>query len=175
MPVLMVGTYGENGNVDVMNAAWGMMVDMNIIALNLTSTHKTVENIKKTGYFTVAIADSAHIVEADYLGIVSGNSVGDKFEKSGLHSTKSESVNAPIIEEFPITMECKFIEYQEEATGCGVIGEIVNVVADESVLDENGKVEPSKINAILYDTFNHGYYKVGEKVGNAFSDGKKLM
>ena len=127
------------------------------------------------GAFTVGIADASHVVEADFVGITSGNSVDNKFEKSGLHATKSEFVDAPVIDEFPITMECRFIEYQDGENGCGVIGEIVNVVADEKILDENGKVDPSKINAILYDTFNNGYYKVGEKVGQAFSDGKKLM
>lgn len=174
MPVLMVGTYDSEGKVDVMNAAWGMMLDMKRVVLNLTETHKTVKNIKEKGFFTVGIADVDHIVEADYLGIVSGNNEPNKFEKSGLHSKKSEFVDAPVIEEFPVTMECKFIEYQDDDTGCGVIGEIVNVIADEKVLDENGKVDASKINAIMYDPFTHGYYKVGEKVGQAFSDGNKL-
>ncbi len=174
MPVLMIGTYGKDDKIDVMNAAWGMMVDTGKVVLNLTETHKTVQNIKERGAFTVAIADVKHVAEADYLGIVSGNYEPEKFEKSGLHATKSEFVDAPVIDEFPITMECKFIEYQSNENGCGVIGEIINVVADEEVLDENGKVEPSKLNAILYDTFKHGYYIVGEKVGQAFSDGKKL-
>ncbi|MBQ7668040.1 MAG: flavin reductase [Clostridia bacterium] len=175
MPVLMVGTYDSEGKVDVMNAAWGMMEDMKKVALNLTATHKTVKNIKEKGAFTVAIADVNNIVAADYVGMVSGNTTPDKFEKSGLHATKSEFVDAPVIDEFPITMECKFIEYQEGENGCGVIGEIVNVVADEKVLDANGKVDPLKINAILFDTFGNGYYSIGEKVGQAFSDGKKLM
>ena len=175
MPVLMIGTYDSEGKVDVMNAAWGMMLDMKKVVLNLTESHKTVKNIKEKGFFTVGIADASHVVEADFVGIVSGNKLHDKFEKSGLHATKSEFVDAPIIEDFPVTMECKFIEYQDDEYGCGVIGEIVNVSADEKVLDENGKIEPSKINAILYDPFKHGYYKVGEKVGQAFSDGKKLM
>lgn len=174
MPVLMVGTYDGEGKVDVMNAAWGMMLDMKRVVLNLTETHKTVKNIKEKRFFTVGIADVDHIVEADYLGIVSGNNEPNKFEKSGLHSTKSEFVDAPVIEEFPVTMECKFVEYQDDEYGCGVVGEIVNVIADEKVLDENGKVDAGRINAIMYDPFTHGYYKVGEKVGQAFSDGNKL-
>ena len=174
MPVLLIATYNEDGSVDVMNAAWGMMEDMTKVALNLTETHKTVKNIKVRKAFTVALADSNHIAEADYVGIVSGNNVKDKFEKSGLHAIKSSNVDAPIIEEFPITMECKFIEYQDGEHGCGVIGEIVNVSADENVLDENGKVIIEKLNTIMYDPFNYGYYKVGEKVGQAFSDGNKL-
>ena len=127
MPVLMIGTYDKEGKVDVMNAAWGMMADMNKVALNLTESHKTVKNIKETGYFTIGLADVSHIKQADYVGIVSGNNVLDKFEKSGLTAVKSEFVNAPIIEEFPVTMECKFIEYQDSENGVGVIGEIVNV------------------------------------------------
>lgn len=174
MPVLMVASYDKDGNIDVMNAAWGTMLDMNKVALNLTESHKTVKNIKETGYFTVGIADTNHIVEADYVGIVSANNTPDKFQKSGLTAVKSEFVNAPIINEFPVTMECKFIEYQDDENGIGVIGEIINTSVDEKVLDENGKIDPSKINAILYDPFNHGYYKVGEKVGQAFQIGSKL-
>lgn len=174
MPVLMIGTYDKDGKIDVMNAAWGMMADIKKVALNLTESHKTVKNIKETGAFTVGIADVNHLKEADYFGIVSGNTEPDKFAKSGLTATKSEFVNAPIINEFPITMECKFIEYQTNENGVGVIGEIVNVSADEKVLDENGRVLPEKIQALVYDTFNYGYYTVGEKVGQAFSDGKLL-
>ena len=174
MPVLMISTYNEDGSVDIMNAAWGMMLDMTSVALNLTETHKTVKNIKERKAFTVAIADEAHMVEADYVGIVSGNNTTNKFEKTGLHSIKSTNVDAPIIEEFPVTMECEFVEYQSDETGCGVIGKIVNVSADEKYLDENGKLVVEKLNAIMYDPFNHGYYKVGEKVGQAFLDGKKL-
>ena len=170
MPVLMIGTYDKDGNIDVMNAAWGMMADMNKVILNLTETHKTVKNIKETGYFTVGIADKDHVKEADYVGIVSGNNTFDKFQKSGLTAVKSEFVNAPIINEFPITMECKLIEFSDY----GVVGEIVNLSVDDKILDENGKIEPSKIHAIIYDTFNHGYYEVGNKVGQAFHDGQKL-
>lgn len=174
MPVLMIATYNEDNSVDVMNAAWGMMVDTKRIALNLTESHKTVKNIKNRGAFTVSLADINHIKEADYVGIVSANNTPDKFEKSGLTATSSELVDAPIIEEFPVTMECKFIEYQSDEYGCGVIGEIVNVIVDDKVLDENGNIDPIKIGAIMYDPFNHGYYSVGKKVGNAFKDGQSL-
>ena len=174
MPVLMIGTYDSAGKVDVMNAAWGMMLDMNHVVLNLTESHKTVQNIKEKGAFTVGLADEEHMVAADYVGIVSANNTPDKFEKSGLTATKSEVVDAPIINEFPVTMECRFVEYQNDETGCGVIGEIVDVKVDEKVLDEKGKIDPSKIKAILYDPFNHGYYRVGDKVGNAFQEGNQL-
>ncbi|MBR1376416.1 MAG: flavin reductase [Bacilli bacterium] len=174
MPVLMIGTYNEDGSVDVMNAAWGMMLDMDKVVLNLTETHKTVENIKREGYFTVALADLAHMKEADYVGIVSANNTPDKFEKSGLHAVKSENINAPIIEEFPLCMECKFIEYQDSETGCGVVAEVLNVSVDEDILDDNDNVDPSRLRALVYDPFNHGYYVVGEKVGNAFKEGSSL-
>ncbi len=170
MPVLMVGTYDKEGNVDVMNAAWGMMADMNEVILNLTETHKTVKNIKETGCFTVSIADSLHTKEADYCGIVSGNNTPNKFQKSGLTAIKSEFVNAPIIDDFPIVMECKLKEF----TNYGVVGEIVNVSVDEKILDSDEKIDSSKIHALIYDTFNHGYYEVGNKVGQAFHDGQKL-
>lgn len=174
MPVLMIGTYDKDGNVNVMNAAWGMMADSNKVALNLTESHKTVKNIKETGYFTIGLADMTHMTQADYVGIVSGNNTPDKFQKSGLTALKSQYVNAPIITDFPISMECKFIEYQSDENGVGVIGEIVNVSADEKVIDENGKIDTSKLNALIYDPFNHDYYVVGEKVGNAFQEGQKL-
>lgn len=174
MPVLMIATYNEDDSIDVMNAAWGMMQDTTRVALNLTESHKTVKNIKERGAFTVGIADLDHIIEADYFGITSSNNTPDKFIRTNLHALKSEFVDAPIITDFPITMECKFIEYQDSETGCGVIGEIINTSVDEKILDENLKIDPSKINAILYDPFQNGYYKVGEKVGNAFRDGQKL-
>ena len=167
MPVLMIATYNEDGSVDVMNAAWGTMLERDHVILNLTETHKTVKNIKERKAFTVSIADSKHVKEADYFGIVSGNNTKDKF-------AKSENVDAPIINEFPICMECEFIEYQDDEYGCGVIGKVVNVSADESVMTGDN-VDISLVNAIAFDPYTHGYYEVGKRVGNAFSDGKKLM
>ena len=173
MPVLMIATYNEDGSVDVMNAAWGMMLDRGHVVLNLTETHKTVKNIKERKAFTVSIADSKHVVEADYFGVVSGNNTPNKFEKSKLTASKSEIVDAPIINEFPICMECEFVEYQDNKYGCGVIGKIVNVTADESVL--NGEnVDISLLNAIAFDPYTHGYYEVTKRVGNAFEDGMRL-
>ena len=172
MPVLMIATYNEDGSVDVMNAAWGMAYDYTQIKLNISEGHKTAKNIKRTGCFTVSLADKDHIVESDYLGIVSGNNVKDKFEKTGMHAIKSEHVNAPIIEEYPICMECKAVEIDGEY---GVLGEIVNLSIDEKYLDENGKPDIAKMNTIAYAPLTHGYYEVTKKVGQAFSDGKKLM
>ena len=173
MPVLMIATYNEDGTIDVMNAAWGTMLERNEVILNLTETHMTVQNIKKRKAFTVSIADSDHVVEADYFGVVSGNNTPNKFENSGLTATKSDLVDAPIINEFPICMECEFIEYQDDEYGCGVIGKIVNVSVDEKTMTDD-KVDIEKVNAIAFDPYTHGYYKVTEGVGEAFKDGLKL-
>lgn len=174
MPVLMIATYDETGKADVMNAAWGMICGNDKIALCISDAHKTAKNIQKLGAFTVAPADAAHVKEADYFGIVSGNNTPDKFERTGLTAAKSDRVNAPIIEEFPVTLECELAEtVKTEHLHC-IIGKIVNVKADESVLDENGRVDPAKINALIFDEFRHGYYVSGEKVGDAWSAGKEL-
>ena len=173
MPVLMIATYNEDGNVNVMNAAWGTMQARDIVALNLSESHKTVKNIKARGGFTVSIADSSHVVEADYFGVESGNRVADKFAKSGMTASKSDVVDAPIINEFPLCLECKFIEYQGDEYGCGVIGKVLKVTADESVM-EGDKLNMSLVNAIAFDPYTHGYYKVTERVGEAFKDGLKL-
>ena len=173
MPVLMIATYNDDGTIDVMNAAWGMMLERDYVVLNLTETHKTVKNIKKRKGFTVSIADAKHVVEADYFGVVSANNTPDKFAKSGLTATKSNLVDAPIVNEFPICMECEFVEYQTNEYGCGVVGKIVNVTADEKVMSGDN-VDISLLNAIAFDPYTHGYYKVTERVGNAFKDGLKI-
>lgn len=173
MPVLMVATYNEDGSVNVMNAAWGTMQARNTVALQLTGTHKTVKNIKARGAFTISIADAAHIAEADYFGVESGNKVTNKFEKSGLTASKSEIVDAPIINEFPLCLECEFIEYQNKEYGVGVIGRVVNVTADEKVMIDD-KLDMSLVNAIAFDPYTHGYYLVNKRVGEAFKDGLQL-
>ena len=173
MPVLMVATYNEDGSVNVMNAAWGTMQERGTVALNLTESHKTVQNIKARGAFTVGIADAAHVVQADYFGLESGNRAPDKFARSGLTASKAETVDAPVINEFPLCLECQFVEYQDGEYGCGVIGKVVNVTADERVM-VNGSVDMSLVNAIAFDPYTHGYYKVAERVGEAFRDGLKL-
>lgn len=175
MPVLMIATYGEDGTVDVMNMAWGGICAENMVALNIDEDHKTSENIKKRQAFTLSIADVDHIEAADFFGIASGNKMADKFERSGLHAVKSEQVDAPVVEEFPLTLECKVAEVQHTRYGFRVLGEIVNVLADENVLDEKGKVDPEKLNAFVFDQFQSGYYKIGEKVGQAWNSGAKLM
>lgn len=173
MPVLMIATYNDDGTVNVMNAAWGTMQERGNVALVLSESHKTVKNIKTRRAFTVSIADIDHVVEADYFGVVSGNNTPNKFAASGLTSYKAENVEAPIINEFPICLECEFIEYQNNKFGCGVIGKVVNITADKKVM-KNGKIDMSLVNAIAFDPYTHGYYKVTERVGEAFKDGFSL-
>ncbi|MBQ3266506.1 MAG: flavin reductase family protein [Atopobiaceae bacterium] len=175
MPVLMIATYGEDDVVDVMNMAWGGVCDTDKVALNITESHKTAKNIKARGAFTLSIADLDHIVEADFFGTASGNKYADKFERSGLTATRSELVDAPIIEEFPVTLECEVLELHRCEWGFRVVGKIKNVSAHEEVLDEEGKVDPSKLNALVFDQFQSGYYVVGEKVGQAWNVGRSLL
>ena len=175
MPVLMIATYCEDGKVDVMNMAWGGICDTNKVALNITESHKTAENIKKRGAFTISVADAKHIDESDFFGIASANKMENKFEKTGMTAVKSTRVDAPIIEEYPITLECKVNKIQKDEDGFRVVGEIVNVLADEEVLDENGKVDPTKLNAFVFDQFQNGYYAIGDKIGEAWNNGKKFM
>ena len=173
MPVLLISTFNEDGSVDVMNAAWGTMLDRDMVALNLTETHKTVENIKARKGFVIHIADAKHVVEADFFGVVSGHKDPEKFKKSGLSFTKSELVDAPIINELPIAMECEFVEYQNDDTGLGVIGKVVRTSVEEANLID-GKVDIDSLEAIAFDPYTHGYYKVVGRVGEAFRDGLKL-
>ena len=175
MPVLMIATYGDDGKVDVMNMAWGGICDAKMVSLNISENHKTSENIKKRGAFTLSIADVKHLKEADFFGIASGNNMPDKFERSGLTVTKSDKVDAPIVSEFPLTLECKVVEAKNEVYGFHVLGEIVGGVVDESVLDEKGIVDVSKLGAFAFDQFGGNYFAIGEKVGKAWEAGKALM
>ena len=172
LPGLIIGTYDENGTPNAMNAAWGTVCDTAQVALCLSATHKTVKNLLKTKAFTVAMADEKNVIPADYVGVVSANKIPDKLQKSGWHTVKSEFVNAPIIEELPLVLECKLVSYDTETEIC--IGEVVNVSADEGILDANGKIDLTKFKPICYDCDGHGYYALGERVGNAFSDGLKI-
>ncbi len=171
LPVLIIGTYGEDGTPDAMNAAWGGISDYNQVALCLSESHKTTKNILHRKAFTVSMADAAHVAECDYVGIVSGNNVPDKFEKAGFHAVKSQFVDAPVIEELPMTLECKLIKVTDEGL---IIGEIVNVSADESILGADGRIDPSKFTPITFDPVNNVYLKLGEPCGKAFGEGNKL-
>ena len=171
-PVLIIATYDKEGNPDAMNAAWGGISESDQISMCLSAGHKTTKNILERKAFTVSMADAAHVTEADYLGVVSGNDVTDKLEKAGHHTTKSSFVDAPLIDEFPMALECELVSYDEES--CRMVGKIVNVCAEESVLDESGKISPAKLRPITFDPVNNDYLVLGEKVGNAFQDGMKL-
>ena len=175
MPVLMVAAYDETGKVNVMNAAWGMICNMDRIALFIDEDHKTTQNILKTKAFTVSIADRDHMDVADFFGIATGNKMPDKFERTGYHAVKSSFVNAPVIEEFPVVMECELAEIAENESFYCVVGKIVNTAADEKVLSENGKVDPAKLKALIFDQFQHGYYVTGEQAGQAWNAGAGLM
>ena len=173
MPVLLISTFNEDGSPDVMNAAWGTMVDRDVVALNLTETHTTVKNIKARKGFVVHIADAKHVVEADWFGCVHGEKEPDKFKKSGLTYVRSELVDAPVINELPIALECGFLEYQSGATGLGVIGKVLRTSVEEANL-RDGKVDVDSVEAIAFDPYTHGYYRVGGRVGDAFKDGLGL-
>ncbi|MCQ2554870.1 MAG: flavin reductase family protein [Clostridia bacterium] len=174
MPVLMIAAYDENGNVNVMNAAWGIMCDYDKVALNVDEDHKTMQNILKTKAFTVALADFKHMAEADYFGMVSGNDVPDKFEKTGMTAVKSEFVNAPVINEFPVAMECELYDVVEKEKMYCMVGKIVNVTADEELVGADGKVDISKADILAFDTFKGNYYRLGELAGKAWSEGEKV-
>ncbi len=175
MPVLMVAAYDETGKVNVMNAAWGMICAMDKIALFIDEDHKTTQNLLRTKAFTVALADQAHMDVADFFGIASGNKMDDKFERTGYHAVRSEYVNAPIVEEFPVVMECELAEVIDTENMYAIVGKIVNVAAEEAVLDETDKVDPVKLNALIFDQFRHGYYVSGDQVGKAWNAGAALM
>jgi len=170
-PVFIIATYNEDGTPNAMNAAWGGISDDDRISMCISAGHKTTKNALSRGAFTVSMATADKVVECDYVGIVSGNTVPDKMARAGFHTTKSEFVDAPFIDELPMAVECKLVSYDEES--CRMVGQIVNVCADESVLTD-GKIDPAKLRPITFDGMNHTYLVLGEKVGNAFSDGKKL-
>ena len=174
-PVLMIATYGPDDQVNVMNMAWGGLCAENLVALNLYEGHRTSKNIKARRAFTISIADAAHIEAADLFGIVSGNSVPDKFERTGLTATRSRFVDAPIVEEFPVTLECKVVSMESNPGDFRVVGQIMNASAREDVLDENGQVDPARIGALIADQFKGCYYAVGENLGPISTFGRKLM
>ena len=174
MPVLMIATYSENDQVNMMNMAWGGICGENKVALNISAGHKTAQNLKARGAFTISVADVAHMEAADYLGTASGNQVPDKFARTCLTAVKSELVDAPVVTDFPVTLECKVASMTEQDGDLHVVGEIVNALAREDVLT-NDKVDPAKVNALIFDQFQAGYYSIGQKVGQAWEAGLCLM
>ena len=175
MPVLLVATYDKDEKVNVGTYSWGQICSRDKLILFIGEGKKTWLNIMESKAFTVAIADTTNIEVADFFGISSGNKMDDKFERTGYHAVKSEFVNAPVIEEFPVVIECEFAELAKTDHICGIVGKIVNVKAEESVLSENGKVDPEKLQALMFDQFQNGYYASGKKVAQAWNAGVHLM
>lgn len=172
-PALMIATYDAEGNPDVMMAAWGGQYEGNQICFQLSS-HKTTENIRLNKAFTLSFADARTVAESDYFGIASGRDVKDKVAHVGFHCTKSQNVNAPIINEYPLAMECKVVELIErENDGAFVVGEIVNAVADPAILTD-GKIDIKKLNPLVWDASSLNYFTIADSVGKAWNSGMKL-
>ncbi len=171
LPVLLIGTYDENGNADLMNAAWGGLYDADKVILCLSAGHKTTKNILAKKAFTVSFADAEHVTEADYVGLVSANNEPEKLKKAGFNAVKSEKIDAPLFEELPMTLECRLLKVTEDGN---IIGEIVNISADESILNASGTIDPEKLCPISFDPIRNIYTKMGAVVGKAFSDGDSL-
>lgn len=170
MPVFIIGSYDEKGNPNLMNAAWGGITDTDKISIAMSS-HKTTDNILASKAFTVAIGTKEYMEACDYVGLVSGNKDKDKFKKSGFTQVRSEFVNAPVIQELPITLECEFYSYENEV----MVGKIVNVSCDVKYLGPDGLPDLDKFTPITYDPIHHDYLELGEAVGEAFSCGKEKM
>ncbi len=173
MPVLIVGTYDDDGTPNAMNAAWGGIHDTNQLGVCIAPDHQTAKNLLARRAFSVSIGDARHVVACDYVGLVSGKEEKGKFAKAGFHAQKSQFVDAPVIAELGMALECELLSY-DETTGCAV-GKIVNVSADESVLDASGKIDPAKLAPICFDAVHHRYLALGGEVGTAFHDGLKLQ
>lgn len=171
LPVLIVATYDENGVPDAMNAAWGGLYDADMVVLCLSENHKTTANIRLNNAFTVSFATADTVVPCDYVGMVSANDVADKFARAGFTSVKSEFVNAPLINELPLALECELAGFTENGN---VIGKIKNISADEKVLGDNGKIDVDKLRPVSYDPVANAYRVLGEFAGQAFGAGNKL-
>lgn len=171
-PVFIIATYGEDGTPNAMNAAWGGISEEHQLSICISENHRTTQNILARKAFTVSMGTVATATACDYVGLESGNTVTDKLARAGFHVSKSEFVDAPIIDELPMTLECQLVSY--DAATCRLVGDIVNISADESVLDAGGNIDPDKLQPIVYDSIHHAYRKLGEKVGNAFEDGNQL-
>ena len=173
-PVLIIGTYNSDGTPNAMNAAWGGQWDSKEIMISMGS-HATTENLNRCEEFTVAFATKNTMVTSDFVGIVSAKNDPEKMQKTGWTAIKSENVNAPVFTDFPMTMECRILrKIDESEEGYYIVAEIVNILVDEAYLAEDGKPDVEKMQLITYDPVHHGYISIGERVGNAFSDGKKL-
>ena len=174
-PVLIIGTYNENGVANAMNAAWGGQWDMHEILISMGS-HATTDNLElNNGEFTVAFATADTMVASDYVGIVSAKNTPEKMAKTGWTIEKAPSVNAPLFKNFPMTLECRIKQKIDESeTGYYLVAEIVNILCDENYLNEQGNPDVEKMNLISFEPVNHKYIQLGKVIGNAFSCGKEL-
>lgn len=170
-PVFIIATYNEDGTANAMNAAWGGISEANEVSMCISANHRTTKNVLARKAFTISMGTADYVAECDYVGMVSGDKTADKLERCGFHTVKSEFVDAPVISELPMAVECRLVSYDPES--CRMVGEVVNVCAEESVLTD-GKIDPAKLKPIVFDGMNHTYHVLGEKVGNAFSDGAAL-
>jgi flavin reductase (DIM6/NTAB) family NADH-FMN oxidoreductase RutF len=175
VPVLMVATYNDDGSVNVMNLHEAMRTNAGDLALCIGPRSKTHENVEKRGAFTVALVNREMMAEIDYLGTVTGRRVPDKFERTGLKAVRSAHVDAPILAGSPLVVECELKELVRTENFSTVIGTIVDVAADESVLGETGRADAEKLGMVLYDSFSNSYFTLGEKVGKAWGEGKKYL
>lgn len=173
-PVLIIGTYNANGTPNAMNAAWGGQWDYKEIFISLGS-HATTDNLNREGEFTLSFATADTLVASDYVGIESGRKNPDKMKNTGWTSKKAETVNAPIFDCFPMTMECRIKEkLQESATGFYMVAEILNIVCDEKYLAADGKPDVEKMKILTFDPIHNGYIELGDRIGCAFRDGLQL-
>ena len=172
MPVFIIGTYNEDGTPNAMNAAWGGVTEEAQLTICVDADHKTAKNILARKAFTVSMGTAPYVDACDYVGIISGNEEPDKFAKAGFHATKSEFVDAPLIDELPMALECEMLSYEPDS--CRLVGKVVNVCVEDAYLDEKGKVDVSKLQPITFDPVHHSYLVLGEKVGQAFHDGLRL-
>ena len=172
MPVFIIGTYNADGTPNAMNAAWGGVTEEAQLTICVDAEHKTAENVLARKAFTVSMGTAEYVKACDYVGIVSGNKEPNKFAKAGFHATKSAFVDAPLIDELPMALECEMISYDPES--CHLVGKVVNVCVDEAYLDANGKVDVAKLQPITFDPVHHRYLVLGEAVGKAFYDGLTL-
>ena len=173
-PVLIIGTYNNDGTPNAMNAAWGGQWDAKEIVISM-GAHATTENLARCNEFTVAFATKDTMVASDFVGIVSAKNDPEKMQKTGWTAIKADNVNAPVFTNFPMTLECRILrKIDESEEGYYIVAEIINILVNEEYLAEDGKPNVEKMQLITYDPVHHGYISLGDRVGSAFSDGKQL-
>lgn len=177
-PAVVAGAYDENGKADCCTLAFATMCSHRppavMIAINTTLKRKTLKSILYSREFTVGFPSIEHVAETDYFGIASGYDT-DKIEDVSFNIKKAEKVNAPIIEEFKVSLECRVIHMAEVGSHTQITGQIVNVQAEEEVLDEKGKISFEKLNPLGYDDVSHSYFEIGDKIADGFKVGLKFI